>query len=639
MKAGELTLQGTLTAQQQYVIPIFQRYYSWGRSEWEQLWSDICELREKPGKRHFMGALVFVPDKSPVTYSYPTYQVIDGQQRLITLSLLLAALRNVCTENGFAELAAEITNSVLIHQYKKGPEQLRVYPRQRDREEFKDAVLGPVIPEDRIGKALNFFVESINETVESDSADDLRIFYNFLLNGLEFVHVNLDGESPYKIFSSLNSTGIDLSPADLIRNFVFTHLPIDEQDEFDIELWTPLESRFTDGKNEVNSKQLSEFLRVYLMASGQLFPPSETFEAFEARFKNKLEPKALAIELTGVAVLYDSIRGAVSHVNPKTENSLRKLRELDSSTAYPLVLRLMRMDQGQQISDDQFVDCIELIAGFIFRRYICGESSRAYGKWFVSACNEISTTEPAASLERFLTERGSFPNDSRFRAALTRFDLYDSKYAFKVLQRLEMSFGSKEAPDPEQATIEHILPQTLSKEWKDDLGPNARDIKEEWGHTVGNLTFSGYNTGLSNKRFPIKLQGLGETLGYTKSNFELTKMLVGSVKWGAEEIESRGRELSERSAAIWSGPRLHSADSVSDARPENPFAEGGTRAKLFNILLDGQWHSIVTIQEQYRWDVAHRVERLRHIGAKNGLWRIDQDGDKVRMAWPGTGDD
>jgi hypothetical protein len=636
MKAGELTLQGTLTAQQQYIIPIFQRYYSWGRSEWEQLWSDICELREKPGKRHFMGALVFVPDKSPVTYSYPTYQVIDGQQRLITLSLLLAALRNICTENGFADLSAEITNSVLIHQYKKGPEQLRVYPRQRDREEFKDAVLGQQIPDDRIGKALNFFMEGLNETVEADSADDLRIFYNFLLSGLEFVHVNLDGESPYKIFSSLNSTGVDLSPADLIRNFVFTHLPIDEQDDFDIELWTPLESRFTDGKNEVNSKQLSEFLRVYLMTNGQLFPPSETFEAFEARFKGTLEPKALAAELTRVAALYDSIRGAAANFNRNYENSLGKLRQLDSSTAYPLVLKLMRMVQAQQISDDQFADCIEVIAGFIFRRYVCGESSRAYAKWFVSACKEINATEPAASLERFLTERGSFPNDSRFKSAFTRFDLYDSKYAFKVLQQLEMSFGSKEAPDPEQATIEHILPQTLSKEWKDDLGPNAREIKDQWVHTVGNLTFSGYNTGLSNKRFSVKLQGLGETLGYSKSNFELTKMLVESAKWGAEEIEKRGRELSERSTAIWTGPKLQTADSANGTRPENPFAESGTRAKLFNILLDGQWHSRLTVQEQYRWDVAHRVERLKHIGTKNGLWRIEQEGDKVRMTWPGT---
>jgi hypothetical protein len=637
MKAGQLTLQGTLTAQQQYVIPIFQRYYSWGRSEWDQLWSDICELRDKPGKRHFMGTLVFVPDKSPVTYSYPTFQVIDGQQRMITLSLLLAALRNLCAERGFAELAGEITNSVLVHQYKKGNEQLRVHPRQRDRQEYRDAVIGDNIPADRIGKALQFFAEGISEEIEADEEADLRIFYNFLLNGLEFVHINLDGESPYKIFSSLNSTGADLTQADLVRNFVFMHIPIEKQDDFDNKLWMPLESRFTNGKNEVNSKQVSEFLRTFLLASGQHFPPADTFEAFEARYTGKLQANELALELTSAADLYDSIRGAVPHPAAETDYALKKLRQLDSSTAYPLILRIMQMAQNQEINSQQLVEGIELITGFIFRRYICGESSRAYGKWFVSACKELGATEPVASLERFLTERGSFPSDSRFKRAFTRFDLYESKYAFAVLQQLEASFSHKEAPDPEEATIEHVMPQTLSNEWKEDLGPNARDIREQWGHTVGNLTFSGYNTGLSNKRFTVKLQGIGETPGYAKSNFELTKMLIHQAKWGAEEIETRGRELAARAASIWTGGKIQSAESANDASPENPFAEGGTRAKLFNILLDGQWHSISTIQEQYRWDVSHRVGRLQHHGAKSGRWKIEQNGDKVRMTWPGEG--
>ena len=128
MKAGELTLQGTLTAQQQYMIPIFQRYYAWDTREWEELWEDIRELREKPGRHHFMGALVFVPQDTPVTYSYPVYQVIDGQQRIITFSLLLTALRNICAEAGHKTLADEITNSALVHQYKEKLEHFRVYP-------------------------------------------------------------------------------------------------------------------------------------------------------------------------------------------------------------------------------------------------------------------------------------------------------------------------------------------------------------------------------------------------------------------------------------------------------------------------------------------------------------------------------
>ena len=211
MKVGEVTLQGTLTAQQQYVIPIFQRYYRWTSKEWEQLWSDICELRGQSAKRHFMGALVFVPENKPLSYCYPTYQVIDGQQRRITLSLLMAALRNVCLERCLSELAGEITNSVLIHQYKKGDEQLRVYPRQLDREKFKQAVLGSGTPDDRIGKALRFFSDAVTETIETDGEAELRTLYNVFLTGLEFVHINLDGESPYKIFRSLNSTGLDLT--------------------------------------------------------------------------------------------------------------------------------------------------------------------------------------------------------------------------------------------------------------------------------------------------------------------------------------------------------------------------------------------------------------------------------------------
>jgi uncharacterized protein DUF262/uncharacterized protein DUF1524 len=635
MKAGELTLQGTLTAQQQYMIPIFQRYYAWDTREWEELWGDIRELREKPGRHHFMGALVFVPQDTPVTYSYPVYQVIDGQQRIITFSLLLTALRNICAEAGHKSLADEITNSALVHQYKEKLEHFRVYPRQRDREDFMNAVTGKGKPAGRIGKALEFFTDSIHETLPNATADDLRGFYNLLLGGLEFVHINLDGENPYKIFRSLNSTGVDLTPADLIRNFVFMSVPVEEQDEFDNELWMPLESRFTNGKKEVNAKLVSGFFRDFLMMNGVHIAPADTFEAFEERYKNGLNPRELTGQLTTSAQLYDYIRGTLAYPDNEIQVGLAKLRQLDSSTAFPLVLKLMGMLRAQVIAAEQFSKCVELITGFIFRRYVCGETSRAYAKWFVAACNAITTPDTATALEKFLTERGSFPTDARFVAALSKFNLYSSKYAFEVLQQLEQSFGSKEAPDPENATVEHIMPQTLSKDWREDLGIDARRIHEDWVDTLGNLTFTGYNTGLSNRRFSVKLEGYGETPGYNKSNFELTRSFVSCTKWGEEEIAKRGQELAARAAKIWLGPKLEVAGQSSDTRPENPFRETGTRAKLFNILIDGQWHSITTIQEQYRWDVAHRVERLRETGAKTGKWSIEQERDKIRMAWPG----
>jgi hypothetical protein len=630
MKAGEKTLQGTLTAQQYYIIPIFQRYYSWGKAEWEQLWSDICELRGKGiGEKHFMGALVFVPNA--VSFSYPTMQVIDGQQRTITLCLLIASLRNIARESNFPKLAEEITNSVLIHPYKSGDEQLRVYPRQRDRQDFKNAILGQPIANERIAKAVQFFEDSIADLIEVDDQEQVRDFYNFLLSGLEFVHINLDGESPYKIFRSLNSTGVDLSPADLIRNFVFMNLQPTKQDSFDEELWKPLEDRFTNGKKEINSKLMSSFLRDVLMMDGQHFPPAETFEAFEKRYKGKLCPESLTKSLLELAVFYDYIRGVAQYPEARVELSLQRLRQLDSSTAYPLLLKLMQLMQAGELTVTEFAECVERVSGYVFRRYVCGETSRAYTKWFVAACKAVSASQPALSIEKFLSERGSFPHDRRFKAALLKFDLYNSKYGFAVLQQLEESFGSKEAPDPETATIEHVLPQTISKEWKEDLGEDARDIHDEWCHTIGNLTFSGYNTELSNRRFPVKVNGIGNTPGYKSSNYELTRMFVGKTQWGAQEIEERGNNLAERAAKIWQGPTLNSDD---EDVPENPFTENGARAKLFNILVDGRWHSISNMQEQYKWDIGQRVQRLKRTGEKLGKWTIELNCEQVRMTWP-----
>lgn len=631
MKAGEVTLLGTLSAQQQYIIPIFQRYYRWDRKEWDQLWTDICELRQKAGKRHFMGALVFVPDKN-VTYSHPTFQVIDGQQRLITFSLLLAALRNICTATKQDDLAAEITNSVLIHQYKKGVERLRVFPRQRDRQDFIDAVTGTGSVGNRIGKALQFFTEEITDLVTPADGETLRGFYNFLLGALEFVHINLDGENPYKIFRSLNYDGVDLTSADLIRNFVFMQVPIETQDDFDTSLWTPLEGHFLNEKKEVDPRAVSAFFRDFLMTGGDHIAPADTFEEFERKYKGGFNPSVLCKELAAAADLYDQIIGTTPHPDEHIEDALAKLRDLDSSTAYPLVLKLMGRMRDKQVTAEEFVESMELISGFIFRRYICGETSRPYSKWFVAACKEVRAENPKEHLEQFFSARG-FPSDSRFEASLSRFPLYSKQYAFEVLRRLEQSFGSKEAPNPDAATIEHIMPQTLSKEWREDLGEDARQVHDEWIDTLGNLTFSGYNTGLGNKRFAVKLQGAGDTLGYLHSNFALTKMFTTCTKWGPEEIENRGEELAQRSSTIWRGPKSVAAE---DGRPENPFSESGTRSKLFNMLIDGQWHSINTIQEQYRWDVSYRVERLRVIGAKKGKWKIEQDGDKIRMTWPGS---
>ncbi|MEM7802448.1 MAG: DUF262 domain-containing protein, partial [Chloroflexota bacterium] len=302
MKADNITLQGILNSPNRYIIPVFQRYYSWGRKEWAQLWENIIELDQPEDEQtHFMGALVFVPDFREA-YSMPTFQVIDGQQRMITLSLLMCALRNTARANGFSGLAAEVTDTFLRHPYKSGEEVFRVYPRQRDREEYMAVVDHRSFkgPRDRVTNGLLYFVKRIESLNKNGKLTefDLRTFFNRVKNGLEFVYITLDEENPYRIFKSLNSTGMNLSEADLIRNFMLMSVGTDSaaQDAFDDAYWRPLEKMFEDAHGNLDSRELSIFFRDYLMASGRYIPLSSTFYYFERQYdKPGFDPKPLAI--------------------------------------------------------------------------------------------------------------------------------------------------------------------------------------------------------------------------------------------------------------------------------------------------------------------------------------------------------
>ena len=555
MKAGEVSLQGTLNSPNQYFIPVFQRHYSWKKDNWEQLWTDLMDMLgpDQPKHKHFMGALVFVPDKH-FSHKPPAYLVIDGQQRIITLSLLLCAVRNSAIERGYDSLGAEITQTYLTHPFNTGRERFRVYPRFRDRNDYLTAIEGISQPGGIIGQALHFFELNLSEAPNGETEEGLRELFVRIISGLEFVHISLEGENPYRIFRSLNSTGLDLSEADLIRNFVFMHVPVEEQDQFDDKLWKPLEGRFTGSNGELDVKSLSAFFRDFLMREGQYVPPAATFEYFENRYESaSFDSFNLVKELEPRAALYDEIRGTESHSDPSISFALFKLRQLESSTAHPLVLNLMERMQNGSISAAELADGLEVIAGFIFRRFICGESSRAYSRWFVAACKEL-TNAPITNLNVFLAKKG-FPTDDRFRDQLLKFNLYDSRYcrtALGLLERLQ-PYGTKGEPHKEQADlstaeIEHIMPQTLSQEWKNDLGPRADEIYGQWVNTVGNLTLSAYNRKLYNHPFREKRRE------YAGSKISITQSLACLTEWSDTEIQNRGIKLAELATQIWRGP-------------------------------------------------------------------------------------
>lgn len=552
MEANDITLQALINAPKQYIIPVFQRYYSWNRDDWETLWSDVRELTE-PGQQtrtHFMGSLVFFPIP-PSFNRNPAYQVIDGQQRLVTFSLMLSALRYLASRHGQEMLAAEIEENFLVHRFKKGVERFRIYPRQRDRNEYLEAVTNPSLDIDgNIGNAFRYFVTELEAFVEPAPAEKLQEIFNLLKARLEFVYIQLDGENPYEIFKSLNSKGVPLSEADLIRNFVFMHVSPDMQDTFDDQHWRPLEAHFEyktgDYEGELDSVLATKFFRDYLMKSGDYVPNNAVFETFEKQAGKQFDSIKQAELLRQDADSYDMIRGQRPYPDDVVNASLDKLRKLDSTTTYPLLLALMQRARDKQITTQELGKAIELITGFILRRYATNLSSRPYGRWFVAACDELGD-RPVENLNRFLFEKG-YPDDSQFEAAFSTFPWYVRSYTSTVLEALERASKHKEPADLSRASIEHIMPQTLPIQWRAELGDDADRIHETWLHTIGNLTLSAYNPELFNHPFSAKREE------YKRSHITLNHELLKFDTWGELQIQERARALAATASKIWIGP-------------------------------------------------------------------------------------
>ena len=276
MKPSIQTLGQILYSPSQYVIPVFQRNYRWKRPEWAKLWESLLDFRSatKSGN-HFMGFLVFVPGLAQPGQN-TTFHLIDGQQRLTTSSLLLAAIRNVAKTLGQTELADEIHQDYLVHPRKKEEHHFRLLPKERDHDSYLSIVTRKGQPTGRTADALAYFEEQLSALVEG-KPEQLRELFDVIRQRLEFMCATLETENAYNIFKSLNSTGVPLGPSDLIRNFVFMHIPPDEQEEFDREIWGPLENRFTNEDGSLDEDRFSKFFRDHLMSNGKYVPPKDTF--------------------------------------------------------------------------------------------------------------------------------------------------------------------------------------------------------------------------------------------------------------------------------------------------------------------------------------------------------------------------
>lgn len=551
MKAIERTLNKVLHSGDQYLIPAFQRYYSWKQENWTKLWDDILDLHEEeqPTKTHFLGSIVCMPTKH-LPGVVPAYSVIDGQQRLVTLSLFLCAIRDLARNDGQKELADEIHENYLIHRHKLGQELYKVFLRLRDRGSYLsilDATAPPQgLGESQVRAAYQFFRDRISAGQEDGQPFDLRGLFVTISDRLDFVLISLEGDSPFKIFKSLNSTGVPLEEADLIRNYVFMQVDLESMDAFDDDYWRPMEKLF-ESNGVLDATLVSGFLRDFLMRNGTYVRKDGAADAFEEEFPyGGFDPKDLVKNLQRAAEHYHILLGRSSHPSSRVGDALKKLRELQVGTANPLVLDLLDARAGSALEEADCVSATEAISGFVLRRYVCNESSRGYGRWFAAACSKFRD-EGIKGIREFLKKKG-WPDDSRFVPALVGFNLYGSAYGSIVLRYLEEAIPHKERANLAGTSIEHVMPQTLSQEWVDMLGPDSEEIHGMWLHTLGNLTLSAYNPELYNHPFDKKKEV------FESSNVQLNKYFLDKSKWTATDIEERGRTLAADATKIFAGP-------------------------------------------------------------------------------------
>jgi hypothetical protein len=543
MKATERTLSQILHSPDQYVIPVFQRFYSWTEKEWRALWEDLLEVLDPNSdtKRHFLGSVVVVADNHLPGVT-PSYQVIDGQQRLITLSLLLCAIRDAAKGD---DIANEIKENYLVHKFKKGLERYKIYPRFRDRDEYAAVADGEQMPAGaRIADAYYWFGSSISLVINCEGGPTLRALFTAVTTQLDFVVIALDrDENPYKIFSSLNSKGLDLAQADLIRNFVFMNLPLSQQDQFDDAYWRPLEAHF-ESAGVLSGAALTAFFRDYLMSEGEYVGKSDIYSAFQKRIRPELSsPEGLAQRLLRHADAYEILLGHKVHPFEHVESALAMVRDLYPSTTYPLLLALLEHRWKGFIDDNKLALAFRMVASFIFRRYVTNESSQTYHRWFAVAASELGS-EPVTSLRSFLEDKG-WPDDAKFESRFVVTELYNGAYARQVLVAIERAIPHKEPALLSQTQIEHVMPQVLTDTWRSMLGEWHQEVYGKWLNTPGNLTLTGYNQTLGNRGFKDKKRE------FAKSNILMNRYFRDIKAWTGEAIEERGKWMAKLALRIW----------------------------------------------------------------------------------------
>lgn len=568
LQAGETTLNKLLNTSRQFIVPIFQRNYSWQKSQYEQLWFDILRASKfKEKQNHFIGSIVYIDMGTPAGRPQQLL-LIDGQQRLTTISILLCAIKDYVQkfnlETKLINLA-KIKNQFLYNSDEIDEDRYKLLLNVQDKETYIKLIDNTIFtvnkPATNIIKCYEFFYERIEDFIKQHGQID-EIYAGIFKLSLVSISLDKDSDNPQMIFESMNSTGKDLSQTDLLRNYLLMDLTPEKQTRLYKTYWKPMEELFGEDiyKNDVN--KFDYFIRDFLTLksdTGYICKINNVYENFKRYYlDNNCEKFAVLKDLFTYAKYYACI-DLLQENDDELKLYWQEFKKLDSHVVYPFLLKLYDDYSRQILIKEDFKKILQVVISYLWRRAICEIPTNSLSKTFATLYQAVDKEDYVNSVIKAFVFKSSykrFPSDYEVREKLQTKDIYHFRLRKYLLEALE-NYYHKEPIDLNTAnyTIEHIMPQNIEHNlsWQQMLGEDWQEVHSLYLHSLGNLTITGYNAEMSNKSFGEKVNGES---GFKHSHLKLSESIAQCDVWNKKAIQRRTNILTDIILKIWKYPEF-----------------------------------------------------------------------------------
>lgn len=568
LQAGETTLNKLLNTSRQFIVPIFQRNYSWQKSQYEQLWFDILRASKfKEKQNHFIGSIVYIDMGTPAGRPQQLL-LIDGQQRLTTISILLCAIKDYVQkfnlETKLINLA-KIKNQFLYNSDEIDEDRYKLLLNVQDKETYIKLIDNIIFtvnkPATNIIKCYEFFYERIEDFIKQYGQID-EIYAGIFKLSLVSISLDKDSDNPQMIFESMNSTGKDLSQTDLLRNYLLMDLTPEKQTRLYKTYWKPMEELFGEDiyKNDVN--KFDYFIRDFLILksdTGYICKINNVYENFKRYYlDNNCEKFAVLRDLFTYAKYYACI-DLLQENDDELKLYWQEFKKLDSHVVYPFLLKLYDDYSRQILIKEDFKKILQVVISYLWRRAICEIPTNSLSKTFATLYQAVDKDDYVNSVIKAFVFKSSykrFPSDYEVREKLQTKDIYHFRLRKYLLEALE-NYYHKEPIDLNTAnyTIEHIMPQNIEHNlsWQQMLGEDWQEVHSLYLHSLGNLTITGYNAEMSNKSFGEKVNGES---GFKHSHLKLNESIAQCDVWNKKAIQRRTNILTDIILKIWKYPEF-----------------------------------------------------------------------------------